>query len=150
MKAVKFLKHAVSSTDYYALFTFGVGTTIALFSKKHELFNGFQPVFYASLFGFMISLAFRNLWNKELPFTTTTSARQSSIIVSGLLLGILFLLTLALSLFLVWYISALQGLTVLENIHYWPRLLLLGLCLGFAYQFYVQMENRFLRHLFFK
>lgn len=149
MKAGMHTKIYVSQYDLYSLIVFFSGTTIALFSKKYYLFDGFHPIFYAALFGFMMSLAFKNLWKKDIIADEKKSSSIKHYLINTLLISGIEFILLALSLFIVWYISRLQGLIVIDDIGFWPNALLLCLCLGSCYSFYSYMEERYFNKLFF-
>jgi membrane protease YdiL (CAAX protease family) len=150
MKAGMPLRTLVSITDVYSLLAFFAGTTVALFNKKYYLFDGFHPILYAALFGFMISLAFKCLWKNN--YTISRLKRKPVIkhyAILSVLVGLSIIALLALALFTVWYLNRLQGLIVMDNVNYWPNALLLCLCLGICYSFYSFMEERYLRKLFY-
>lgn len=150
MKTGMFYKPALAKYDRYSLIIFFGGTTLSLFTKKYYLFDGFRPIFYAALFGFMMSLVFRTLLKRDIEekadFDKNKSWREF-IINSLVISGVEFIL-LCLSLFIVWYISRLQGIIVFDDISFWPSALLLCVCLGLCYSVYAFMEERFNRKMF--
>ncbi|HET9056003.1 MAG TPA: hypothetical protein VFN30_04060 [Chitinophagaceae bacterium] len=148
MKARAFLKAHVTTADVHSLLAFFGGTTLALFNKKHFLFDGFHPIFYAALFGFMISLAFKSLRDNDIinKFEKKSHFKDYAVLTFLLTLGLIALL--ALSIFIVWYSSRLQGVIVLDNVNFWPQALFLCLCLAAFYSFYSFMENKYFTKLF--
>lgn len=148
MKAGMHSKTLISQYDLYSLIVFFAGTTIALFSKKYYLFDGFHPILYAALFGFMMSLAFKSLWKKKISAYKKKNNSIKHYLINTILMSGMEFILLALSLFIVWYISRLQGLIVIDDIDFWPNALLLCLCLGICYSFYSYMEERYLGKLF--
>lgn len=148
MKTGMFCNTRLFRYDIYSLLVFFTGTTVALFSKKYYLFDGFKPVFYAALFGFMMSLVFRTLLKRDLPGKKVKKISIRRFIINTLAISVFEFVLLALALFIVWYISRLQGLIILDNINFWPNALLLCVCLGLCYSVYSFMEERFNRRLF--
>ena len=148
MKTGMFYKIRIAAYDIYSLVVFFAGTTIALFSKKYYLFDGFHPVFYAALFGFMMSLAFKSLWGKNLAAEETKKNSFLHFLINTIFISGMDFILLALSLFIVWYISRLQGIIVINDVSFWPNALLLCICLGICYSFYSYMEEGYLRKMF--
>ena len=148
MKTGMFYKIRISSYDIYSLVVFFAGTTVALFSKKYYLFDGFYPVFYAALFGFMMSLAFKSLWKKDLGKEEQKNHSLKQFLINTIFISGMDFILLALSLFIVWYISRLQGIIVIDDVSFWPNALLLCLCLGACYSFYSYIEERYFSKLF--
>lgn len=150
MKTGMFTHIRISQYDFYSLLVFFAGTTASLFSKKYYLFDGFQPVFYAALFGFMLSLVFKTFLKRDRPGNRHQKLTTREFIISALKFSVFEFILLALSIFLVWYISRLQGLVVIDNVSFWPNALLLCICLGACYCFYSYMEEKFNRGLFYE
>ncbi|MBI2731139.1 MAG: hypothetical protein HYX40_10370 [Sphingobacteriales bacterium] len=149
MKTGMFFKLPIKQYDIYALLIFFTGTTIALFTKKFYLFDGFQPIFYAALFGFMLSLATKSLWKRDFEEEEKKTTTFSYFLINTILISGLEFLLLSLALFIVWYISRLQGFVIIDEIDFWPNAVLLCVCLGICYSFYSYMEDRFNQKLFF-
>jgi hypothetical protein len=149
MKTGMFNKPRLPRYDIYSLIVFFAGTTVALFSKKYYLFDGFQPVFYAALFGFMLSLVFRTIWKRDLPKDTPKKNSFRYFLINTIAISFFDFVLLGLALFVVWYISRLQGIIVMDNVSFWPNALLLCICLGICYSIYSYMEDRFNNKLFY-
>ncbi|MBI1780940.1 MAG: hypothetical protein HYR66_06165 [Sphingobacteriales bacterium] len=150
MKTGMLLRPAVAKYDRYALIIFFGGTTLSLFTKKYYLFDGFRPIFYAALFGFMMSLVFRTILKRDVQEHESLTGKKNwrvFILNSFIIFGIDFLL-LCLALFIVWYISRLQGIIVFDDISFWPSALLLCACLGLCYTIYAFIEDRFNSKMF--
>lgn len=150
MKTGMFCKPALAKYDRYALLIFFGGTTLSLFTRKYYLFDGFRPIFYAALFGFMLSLMFRTILKRDVGESESRAPQKNwQVFVLNLFIisGIDFLL-LCLALFIVWYISRLQGIIIFDDISFWPDALLLCACQGLFYTIYAFAEDRFHRNMF--
>lgn len=148
MKRDKLSLFFIPPGDRVSLLIFFAGTTVALFAKKYYLFDGFTPIFYAALFGFMLSLAAKSLWKKNLYSTAATHTHLKKYVITALVISGIQLLLLALSLFAVWYTSRLQGLVVINDLAFWPQAILLCFCLGSGYVIYSYVEEQFDKRLF--
>jgi hypothetical protein len=150
MKTGMLLKPAIAKYDRYALLIFFGGTTLSLFSKKYYLFDGFRPIFYAALFGFMMSLIFRTLLKRDVAEKESLVKRKNwkAFVLGSVIISFFDFLLLCLALFIVWYISRLQGIIVFDDISFWPNALLLCVCLGLIYSLYAFIEDRFNSKMF--
>jgi uncharacterized membrane protein len=144
MKTGMFRNIRLPQYDVYSLLVFFAGTTYSLFSKKYYLSDGFKPVFYAALFGFMLSLVFRTILKRN-SIVNEEQPKQSfrQVVLQTFFISLFDFVLLCLALFIVWYISRLQGIIVLDNVSFWPSALLLCICLGACYSVYSYMEDRF-------